>query len=161
MVSLFCTSQSFETVHWHPLMLQQEHPEPLVRSLVLPEIEMAYLRTERKGSGHFCMFCGVMEKAMWWKCASVLQGRKQTGFSTVSFVCSFPLWSSVWHTCGRSYSSARREVLRITYLFRPQEFGAQLLTLLTSFVCAMAISDILIGIQVHICKTRLWISKPF
>lgn len=43
-------------------MLQQEHPESLVRSLVLSEIEMAYLRTEREGLGYFCMFCGVMEK---------------------------------------------------------------------------------------------------
>lgn len=43
-------------------MLQQEHPESLVSSLVLSEIEMAYLRTERKASGHACMFGGVVEK---------------------------------------------------------------------------------------------------
>lgn len=46
-------------------MLQHEHPESLVSSLVLSEIEMAYLRTERKASGHACMFRGVVEKAVW------------------------------------------------------------------------------------------------
>jgi len=46
-------------------MLQQEHPESLVSSLVLSEIEMAYLRTERKGSDRFCMLRGVVDKAVW------------------------------------------------------------------------------------------------
>lgn len=46
-------------------MLQQEHPESLVSSLVLSEIEMAYLRTEIKGLSNFCMLCGVVEKAVW------------------------------------------------------------------------------------------------
>ena len=140
MISLFCTSQSSVTFRWHPLMLQQEHPESLVSSLVLSEIEMAYFKTERKGLGHFCMFCGVVEKAVWWKYSSTLRGGKQTGFSPVSFVCFFSFQNSVYDTYRSSCATAGRMVLWIRYWFRPQEFGAQLVTLLTSFMFEMGIS---------------------
>lgn len=123
------------TFCWHPLMLQQEHPESLVSSLVLSEIEMAYLRTEKKAQ--VISACSVE----WWKnlcgestSACCKEGNK-TGFSPVSFVCSFPFQSSVYHTYRSSYrASVGRMVLWIRYRYRPQEFGAELVTVFTNRV---------------------------